>query len=222
MTGLALSPDGTMLAIAVEPGGGVQQVRLCPVHGGKARTWSATGGTLGEPFAARSLSWPASQRTLAFNWLVHTTRSVRLLNLDTAGGNLLATSRPVVTLADTAPREQPLYACQADMIITPDGSAIVCPTTGIRSAGQDGTVTFSAGYPEFSTATGRVIRIEGHWPMTGDDPVDLNLFWSDASGQVLIGAVQSEGLTWFGVISGNRFTPLNARWVRGENDFGAW
>ena len=46
MTGLALSPDGTRLAIAVAPGGGVQQVRLYPVHGGAGRTWSATGGTI--------------------------------------------------------------------------------------------------------------------------------------------------------------------------------
>jgi hypothetical protein len=222
MTGLALSPDGTRLAIAVEPGGGVQQVRLYPVSGGPARIWSATGGSLSGFSRPRSLSWPASQRTLAFNWLVHTTRSIRLLDLGTTGGNLLTASRPVVTLADTAPRGQTLYACQADMIITPAGSAIVCPTTGIRSPAKDGTVTWSAGYAEFSTATGRAIRIEGHWPMTFDDPVDLYLFWSDASGQVLIGAIHSKGRDWFGVISGNRFTPLNARWARGFDDFGAW
>jgi hypothetical protein len=89
MTGLALSPDGTKLAIAVVPRGGVQQVRLYPVHGGQARTWSATGGG---PYGATWLSWPASQRTLAFNWSVGHTRSVRLLNLGTAGGNLLAAS----------------------------------------------------------------------------------------------------------------------------------
>jgi hypothetical protein len=222
MTGLALSPDGTELAIAVAPGGGVQQIRLYPVHGGAGRTWSATGGTIGASSRTRSLSWPASQRTLAFNWLVHTTRSVRLLDLGTAGGSLLAASHPAVTVGDTAGKGQPLYGCQADMIITPDGSAIVCPSSGIRNTAKDGTVTYSAGYPEFSAVTGRVIRIVGHWPAKFDDPAALYLFWSDASGQVLIGAIHSDGRDWFGVISGSEFTPLNARWAQGSDVFGAW
>jgi hypothetical protein len=222
MTGLALSPDGTKLAIAVAPGGGVQQIRLYSVHGGAGRTWSATGGTIGASSRTRSLSWPASQRTLAFNWLVHTTRSVRLLDLGTTGGSLLAASHPAVTVADTAGKGQPLYGCQADMIITPDGSAIVCPSSGIRNTAKDGTVTYSAGYPEFSAVTGRVIRIVGHWPTKFDDPAALYLFWSGASGQVLIGAIHSEGRDWFGVISGNGFTPLNARWAQGFDNFGAW
>jgi hypothetical protein len=87
LRGLALSPDGTTLAISVVPGGGVQQVRLYPVHGGPARTWSATDAG---PYGATSLSWPVSQRTLGFNWRVGQTQSVRLLNLGTAGGSLLA------------------------------------------------------------------------------------------------------------------------------------
>ena len=113
MTGLALSPDGTKLAMAVAPGGGVQQVRLYPIHGGAGRTWSATGGTIGEHFATWSLSWPASQRTLAFNWSAGQTTSVRLLNLGTAGGSLLAASRPAVTLAKTAEMGQTLYQCRS-------------------------------------------------------------------------------------------------------------
>jgi hypothetical protein len=222
VTGLALSPDGTRLAIAVEPGGDVQQIRLYAVSGGPARIWSATGGSIGGFSRARSLSWPPSQRTLAFNWLVHTTRSVRLLDLGTAGGNLLAASRPAVTVGDTAPKGKPLYGCQADMILTPDGSAIVCPSSGIRNTAKDGTITYSAGYPEFSALTGRVIRIVGNWPTKFDDPAALYLFWSGASGQVLIGAIHSAGRDWFGVISGNGFTPLNARWAQGGDDFGAW
>ena len=68
MTGVALSPDGTQIAIAIAPGGGIQQVRLYPVGGASIRTWSATGGTIGDPFDIRSLSWATSQRTLAVNW----------------------------------------------------------------------------------------------------------------------------------------------------------
>jgi hypothetical protein len=108
------------------------------------------------------------------------------------------------------------------MILTPDGSAVVCPSSGIRNTAKDGTITYSAGYPEFSAVTGRVIRIAGNWPAKFDDPAALYLFWSGASGRVLIGAIHSAGRDWFGVISGNGFTPLNGRWAKGADDFGTW
>jgi hypothetical protein len=221
MTGLALSPDGTKLAIAVAPGGGVQQVRLYPIHGGAGRTWSATGGTIGEHFATWSLSWPASQRTLAFNWSAGETTSVRLLNLGTAGGGLLAASRPAVTLAKTAGMGQTLYQC-AVMSITPDGSAIVCPSSTITDIAKNGTMTYSTGFPEFSVTTGRLIRITGHWPRKHNDPFVYDVLWSGASGRVLIGMIHSAGRDWVGVISGNRFTPLNVPSSLGTYAFGTW
>ena len=221
MTGLALSPDGAKLAIAVAPGGGVQQVRLYPIHGGADRTWSATGGTLGEHFSSWSLSWPASQRTLAFNWSAGQTTSVRLLNLGTAGGSLLAASRLAVTLAKTAELGQTLYQCQV-MTITTDGSAIVCPSSTITDIAKNGTMTYSTGFPEFSVTTGRLIRITGHWPRKQNDPFVYTMFWSGASGQVLIGMIHSAGRDWVGVISGNRFTPLNVPSSLGTYAFGTW
>jgi hypothetical protein len=224
LTGLALSPDGTKLAIAVVSGGGVQQVRLYPVHGGPARTWSATGGG---PYGATSLSWPVSQRTLAFNWSAGQTRSVRLLNLGTAGGSLLAASRPVVTLGNTANLGQALYIGPEDMIITPDGSAIVGASSEITNIPKNGNITFTTGFPEFSVATGHLTRVVGHWqPNQWHDPEVIDLLWSDASGRVLIGVIKSAGRNWVGVINGNTFTPLNARWAltttQGLTDFGTW
>jgi hypothetical protein len=224
LTGLALSPDGTKLAIAVVPGGGVQQVRLYPVHGGQARTWSATGGG---PYGATWLSWPASQRTLAFNWSAGQMRSVRLLNLGTTGGSLLAASRPVVTLGNTANMGQTLYIGPEDMIITPDGSAIVGASNEITNIAKNGIITFTTGFPEFSVATGHLTRIVGHWhPNQWHEPEVVDLLWSDASGRVLIGVINAGGRNWVGVISGNKFTPLHTRWAltttRGLTDFGTW
>jgi len=223
MTDMALSPDGTRLAIAVALGGGLQQVRLYSVHSGSARTWSATGsGTIGGRFPARSLSWAASQRTLAFNWSIHQTETVRLLDIGNSGGSLLAASQPTVMLAATTEPGRIPYRCLDDMLITPNGSAIVCPGGEIRNAGKNGTITYSTGFPEFSVTTGSLIRITGHWPQKGDDPYVYDLIWSDASGRVLIGAIHSAGRDWVGVISGNRFTPLSNRQSLGAYQFGTW
>jgi hypothetical protein len=39
---------------------------------------------------------------------------------------------------------------------------------------------------------------------------------------VLIGVIKSAGREWIGVISENKFTPLNAQWTLSAYDFGAW
>jgi hypothetical protein len=208
--------------MAVAPGGGVQQVRLYPVHGGAARTWSGTGGTIGVPFATRSLSWATSQHTLAFNWSAGQTDSVRLLDLGDARSSLLAASRPAVTLAHSANMGQTLYEC-GFMIITANESAVVCASGEIIKIARNGVITYTTGFPEFSAATGRLTRIVGDWPINQQhEPASvIEVLWSDASGRVLIGVIHSAGRYWAGVISGNKFTPLNV----GRDpaaDFGTW
>jgi len=222
MTGLALSPDGTKLAIAIQLGSDIQGIGLYQVGGGKVRFWSGRGGTIGAPFATRSLSWPASQRALAFNWRAGQSMSVRLLDLGTAGGGLLTHSRPAMTLSNPAGTGQTLYACPGNSIISPDGSAVVCPAAQITSLSPNG-LRYSTGFAEFSAATGRVARILGHWP-TGEPtgPQVMDVLWSDASGRVLIGVIRAAGRPWVGVISGNEFTPLNVRWIPAAPDFGTW
>ena len=53
-------------------------------------------------------------------------------------------------------------------------------------------------------------------------PLSTTLLWSGASGQVLIGMIHSAGRNWVGVISGNRFTPLNVPSSLGTYAFGTW
>jgi hypothetical protein len=110
MTGFALSPDGTKLAIAVQPDNNkrepdLTELKVVTLATGATMTWTAN-GTMGfGPDDARSLSWTDNERTLAFDWAasgpgVHT--GVWLLNLDTGGGSLLADSREAVTLVNQA------------------------------------------------------------------------------------------------------------------------
>jgi hypothetical protein len=111
MTGFALSPDGSQLAIAVEPNNvksdpSLQQIRVYSLATGAVRTWSAD-GTIGfGADDARSLSWADDEHTLAFDWEgngpgVHV--GVWLLDLRSGGGDLLADSRQAVSLVDQAP-----------------------------------------------------------------------------------------------------------------------
>jgi hypothetical protein len=133
----------------------------------------------------------------------------------------------VVTLGNTANMGQALYIGPEDMIITPDGSAIIGASNEITNIAKNGITTYTTGFPEFSVATGHLTRIVGHWHANQwHDPEVIDLLWSDASGRVLIGAIKSAGRNWVGVISGNKFTPLNARWAltttQGLTDFGTW
>jgi hypothetical protein len=110
MTGFALSPDGSKLALAIQPGNNkhepdLTEVKVVTLATGAVLTWTAN-GTIGfGPDDARSLSWPKNERTLAFDWEgngpgIHT--GIWLLSLDSGGGSLLAHSREAVTLLNQA------------------------------------------------------------------------------------------------------------------------
>jgi hypothetical protein len=140
MTGFALSPDGGRLAIAVQPDNnnrepGLTEVKVITLATGATQTWTAN-GTIGfGPDDARSLSWTADERTLAFDWEgngpgVHT--GIWLLDLSAGGGSLLADSREAVTLIN-----------QASLGATPLPSATVSPSVSPAGPGQ-ATVAFSA------------------------------------------------------------------------------
>ena len=108
MTGFALSPDGSKLAIAVQPDTDkrepdLTEVKVITLATGATRTWTAN-GTIGfGPDDARSLSWAGDQRTLAFDWEgsgpgVHTGSGSSMSR--PAAGRLLADSREAVTLVN--------------------------------------------------------------------------------------------------------------------------
>jgi hypothetical protein len=221
MTGLALSPDGSQLAIAVEPSNvsanaGREQVRLYSLRTGAARTWSAS-GTIGSPDDTRSLSWTADERTLAFIWLgnspgVHL--SVRLLNLRAGGSNLLADSRQAASLVDQGPptvspsRIGSPPTCGEDAIITPAATRIVCGAIAALSGGTELRQPAETEFLEFSASTGSVTRILGHWTFGNVSTLAIDVLWSNASGSVLVGVIPDAESGRVGVIQGNEFTPL--------------
>lgn len=62
------------------------------------------------------------------------------------------------------------------------------------------------GFLEYSAATGRLVHTMGVYESPGVD--DFPLFWSDASGKVLIVTISTGNGTRVGILSGQAFTPL--------------
>lgn len=201
--GVALSPDGTMLAVATgatAEGGqpANEQIRVYDLATSAQRTWTITG----QPAARASigaLSWAAGNQTLAFNWW-GTTSGLYLLRAGGPGGDLMSDSTPVPALVAA----QHDVACGGDELLTPDGATVVCPAVIGRmrgpgrsaasksnlSARQVGSLgTFVQGYAEFSAETGRLLRVLGQFRYghsASNDNGSPLLMWTSKSGDLLI------------------------------------
>jgi hypothetical protein len=235
VSGLALSPSGRRLAIAVEPDNvkkdpNLQEIRVYTLGTNAVRTWKGDGNIGSDPGDAKSMSWTADERTLAFNWNGASSGRVRLLNVGARGGSLLADSRAqafsLVPPAEQAGGPSPYPpACEGDLTVTPDGSSVVCGaiqgfehiSNGVDH-GRDAVTEFR----EYSTANGKIVRIFGHWLIARAGNLVVNVLWSNSSGSLLIGVIPTTGAGRVGVISGNTFTPLPGQANSPAAQSGAW
>ncbi|MGH3191911.1 MAG: hypothetical protein ACRDOL_32635, partial [Streptosporangiaceae bacterium] len=245
LTGLALSADGTKLAIADnvvtdKKNPNLVQVIVYTLASGASRTWTGTGGIGFGSDDARSLSWSANGRTLAFSWLglgEGPWQGVWLLNPAKRGGSLLADSREAVSWGQTKPNigtpvssssialssppAQKALLCQEDTLLTPNGSLIVCGAQQILTypvPGSKAKPKSNTGFLEYSAATGRLAGILGHWRFNAVPTPEL--LWTNTSGTILIGITGAHDQV--GVISGDEFTPLKATMAFYPADSGTW
>lgn len=223
VTGLALSPDGSKLAVDVGSGDvgqpGRQEIMIYTLATGAFRTWSANGSPdLEDPEGftgsgvdgSQSISWTADSRTLAFEWGDQSDVGVRLLDTTASGGNLITDSRLAITLSLPGPASvsgaqgnDHVSQCVTDSIVTPDGSAIICGYT-TNMGGRETTT----GFIRYSARTGKVARVFGVFPFQGQAGGDISLYWTNSAGNILIGAILTPSGIRVGVISGKTFTPL--------------
>ncbi|HEY1915421.1 MAG TPA: hypothetical protein VGH27_07575 [Streptosporangiaceae bacterium] len=226
VTGLALSSDGSQLAIAADSERNEptwQEVMIDTLATGAIRTWSApdsaaavdSGGFTGSGVTgSQTISWTADSKTLAFDWKNPSyVIGVRLLDVTASGDNLIADSRLAVVESTSGPGQiaaarskDHVSQCVTDGIITPDGSTLVCGySTGVESVSGD---TSTTGYQEYSTRTGKLTSITGVFTYPGQIGGDSQLYWTDATGKTLIGAIATPSGTRVGIIRGETFTPL--------------
>lgn len=234
VTGLALSADGSELAIEVNTGHGnqpgLQEIMIDTLATGATRTWTTTGsadavdsgGFTGSGVdGSQTISWTADSRTLAFDWAARSFEvGVRLLDTTASGNNLITDSR--LAVVESAPPDRTavlkskdhVSQCVTDGLITPDGSSIICgysTTIGsvATSSHPGGTSSSTSGYIQYSTGTGKVLRVFGVFGFPGQGPGgDNSLYWTDATGKALIGGISTRGGIRVGVVVGETFTPL--------------
>lgn len=227
VTGLALSPDGSKLAVEVDSGSpgqpGLLQIRVYTLATGAFRTWSThgsydpvdPGGFTGSGVdGSQTISWAADSRTLAFDWENRSSIGVRLLDTTAGGDNLITDSRlAVIEAGFTAPSENQsgppspskdnISQCVTDGIISSDASAIVCGYT----TNMDGRGT-TTGFIRYSTTTGKPTAVLGVHQFQGQAPGDISLYWVNSTGKIVIGGILTPAGIRVGVINGERFTPL--------------
>ena len=210
LTGIALSPDGSKLAIAVErPAPLPPEITVAAVATGSERTWAWSGtGWIGDfRNSFQPLSWAADGRTLAFQeGHGNTTASVRLLDTDAPGSNLRSSSRQAAQWQfdeDNA----------GSIAITPDGSRVIAPVTTFLRHPLRGDLQIR----EFSASTGKLARVAAHWRYIGGAGGE-DVLWTNSSGSTLIavgpdtspfGHLSLRNPSWaIGVLTGGQFTPL--------------
>jgi hypothetical protein len=241
---IALSPDGSKLAVPLRDASvGGPAIQVFDVATGSEREWTWPGGgpvTNNAGDEGEVLSWAADNRTLAFQqWVTGNIIHLRLLDTTAPGTSLRAASRLLLTWPGDGATwhyvhgkiSHVLFGFSA--IITPDGSKIVAATENLTKHPLSSELAFT----EFSAATGKVVRVLGRWPIPGLCPGQTqDVLWTNSSGSKLIvlahkpgqpaeapqsGNAADYGIE-FGVLEGNRFTPLPGAPRPGPNAWPAW
>lgn len=140
---IAVTPDGTRLAVAIQRPGPTGAIEVITLATGATRTWTTSAG--GTP---ENLSWDAAGRRLAFFWDSDSASRAGLWLLDTGapGGALLSGRRLV---PQTVGPDQVQSA-----LLSPDARTIIAAVT-YNAAAHVGRGAVVGGIVELSARTGR-------------------------------------------------------------------
>jgi hypothetical protein len=202
LAGMAVSPDGTRLALDLR-----KSISVVTLAAGTVRQWTWPGsGWIGnwKPYG-QIFSWTADGKTLEFQqWggKLDDTAHVRLLDT-TAPGHSLKLARNVLTFPNK-PGVPTFGALNA--LLTPDGTRIVTATVVYtRRPPGPGEIT------EYSVRTGKPVLSEDRFaPLPGWQ----NVLWAGPRGKALVvldprgKRIQYGRAEILGVLAGNKFTPI--------------
>ena len=157
--GIALSPDGKLLAVSLmsnSAGNYSPTIQVLNLATGATRTWTAP--TRNYPYLIGPPSWADGSRVIAFTWLRSTQsglmsapRGIRLLDITAPGDNLVAGTVIV-------PRGVVAAGSIVSALITPDGRDVIVVTwRDLTPHAKTHTVVVQ--FAELQASTGRLVRL---------------------------------------------------------------
>jgi hypothetical protein len=156
--GIALSPDGKLLAVSLmrdSPADAVAAIQVLNLATGATRTWTAPAHSVYIPGPP---SWADGSRVIAFTWLRSTQsglmsapRGIRLLDTAAPGDNLVAGTVIV-------PNGVVAAGSIVSALITPDGRDVIVATWRDLTP-HASTHTVIVQFAELQASTGRLVRL---------------------------------------------------------------
>ena len=225
--GIALSPDGKLLAVSLmndSPADTVGAIQVLDLATGATRTWTAPARSVYIPGPP---SWADGSRVIAFTWLRSTQsglmsapRGIRLLDTAAPGDNLMAGTVIV-------PSGMAATGSIVSALITPDGRDVIVVTWRDLTP-QASTHTVIVQFAELQAATGRLVRLLYTRTERYDEVPFTTL--QDRLGVLSLGSqgqyalVQGIQFGWLDVggPEPGRFTPLPAAPAGQYVNFAAW
>ena len=215
---IALSPDGTKLAVAFDAAGPAATLQVITLGTGLVRQWTAPGVSW-TPLLNAAGAWTADGRTLAIQQQ-QVVRPVKLLGprpalrdvtirlLNTAAPGTSLTSSQVLRLRPPAGESVPLA-----LTLTPDGTRLIGSVVSARARRAVGRWTGVLAV--YSARTGALLGTAARWAWTwtwpsppgrGGFPTQ-KVAWSTRSGGQFIVLQPRNELNVLGVATGDSFTP---------------
>jgi len=218
ITGLALSPDGSKLAVSLLPVHGQigSRIQVFSLATGARREWAWPGHeTIGEislgAGGSGSNSWEADNRTLLFQVTTRTRTGwpgqLRLLDTAAPAGRLLASSTriPVPATEVGWQHNNAGHRIIGIPLITGDGTKLIAPFFHASAPPK----VFGFTITEFSVRTGKPVRVL-YQRRTDTEAASAGVWWVNTSGTAMIA---TRGPV-FGVQTPATFTPLPPRTQR--------
>jgi hypothetical protein len=215
--GMALSPDGSKLAVVLATPHQPQESRKIQVFTlatGSQHAWTWAGrGWVGTQSFGQPLSWAADGRTLAFQQWQGDHLDVRLLDTAAAGSSLRS-ARPAVAVLSS-------NNDGSNSLLTPDGRTVIYAPMQSTTSNTPFRIREKLNFAEFSASTGKLVRtLDPWWFSLGDGGIPYQqVLWTNSSGATLI-VISPPGASpaghWvrhsiqpvIGVLTGNHFTPI--------------
>ena len=226
--GIALSPDGKLLAVSLmsnSAGNSSPTIQVLNLATGATRTWTAP--TRNYPYLIGPPSWADGSRLIAFTWLRSTQsglmaapRGIRLLDITAPGDNLLAGTVIV-------PRGVVAGGSIVSGLITPDGRDVMVVTwRDLTPHAKTHTVVVQ--FAKLQASTGRLVRLlrtqTERYDFEHVITVEDSLGVLSLSSQGRYALVQGTQFGWLDVDGPDpgRFTPLPAVPAGQYVNFAAW